>query len=242
MGPRLTHSVSHTERKSLPQLCAAGFVFFVNRQSGASRPPFSTPPKQRLHTDRLPAPQLLKFRCGHGLCKIIPLGIVTAHRPKPLNLLLCLYALGHHAEMQPVCHADHIAQNALVIRLCDFALNELHIQLQNAQRHLAEHIQRGVPAAEIVHLHNKAQTAQLHYRADELAGLFRIDALCDLKMQILRENAFAVISSTVLLCDSISSDKLHYIWSDCAKTVHSLSFAQHHFKEAFSKTDIRKQQ
>ena len=44
------------------------------------------------------------------------------------------------------------------------------------------------------------------------------------------------------LCDSISSDKLHYIWSDCAKTVHSLSFAQHHFKEAFSITDIRKQQ
>lgn len=30
------------------------------------------------------------------------------------------------------------------------------------------------------------------------------------------------------LYDSVSSDKLHYIWSNCAKPVHSLSFAQHH--------------
>ncbi|MCI5729345.1 MAG: hypothetical protein MR374_07365, partial [Clostridia bacterium] len=29
------------------------------------------------------------------------------------------------------------------------------------------------------------------------------------------------------LCDSVSSDKLHYIWSDRDKTIHSVSIAQH---------------
>ena len=39
------------------------------------------------------------------------------------------------------------------------------------------------------------------------------------------------------LCDSISLDKLHYIWSDCAKTVHSLWFVQHHINGSIFKTE-----
>ena len=86
--------------------------------------------------------------------------------------------------MQSVGHADHIVQNALADRLCNFVLNELHIQLQNIQRHLTEHIQGRVSAAEVIHFHDKAQSAKLFHGADDLAGVFRIGALCDLQMQI----------------------------------------------------------
>ena len=83
-------------------------------------------------------------------------------------------------------HTDDVVQNALIHGTLGFVLYKLHVQLQHVQRHLAEHTQRGITAAEVVHLHNKAQLPECRHRCDDFTGIFRIGALGNLQMEISR--------------------------------------------------------
>ena len=48
----------------------------------------------------------------------------------------------------------------------------MQIQLDAVHRHLLEHVQGGITAAEIVHFHFKARFPQLHRGADQQIGVF----------------------------------------------------------------------
>ena len=89
----------------------------------------------------LGSPQGFHFLNRHGFGKVVTLYIVAARRHQTVDLFPVLYPFCHHAQLQPVGHRDNIFQNALVSGFGNFILNKLHIQLEDIQLHLAQHIQ-----------------------------------------------------------------------------------------------------
>ena len=61
----------------------------------------------------------------------------------------------------------------------------MHVQLQHVQLELAEHIQGGIAAAEIVHLYGKAKVSQLIHGTDDLLRVFRVGAFRNFQVQQL---------------------------------------------------------
>ena len=120
---------------------------------------------------------------GHGLAQQVALGIVAAQLPQAAQLLPGFHTLGHHLQVHPAGQAHDKAQNALIHGLGGFVADELHVQLQHIQLHLVEHVQRGVAAAEIVHLDDEAQGAQLIHSGDNLRRAFSVGALGDFQME-----------------------------------------------------------
>ena len=51
--------------------------------------------------------ELFKFLNGQRTGEIISLGIVTSYVPQTLQLCLCLYALRHRAQIQPLGQIYH---------------------------------------------------------------------------------------------------------------------------------------
>lgn len=131
----------------------------------------------------LVAQQRLKRGAGHGLCKIVALYVVAADLLQTLQLRPGLHALGHYAQIHPAGQIHDKAQDPLIHGLGRLALDEFHIQLQNVQRHLIEHIQGGVAASKVVHFNDKAQLPQPAYRGRQLVRMLRVGALRDLQMQ-----------------------------------------------------------
>ena len=90
-------------------------------------------------------------------------------------------------------HKDSIALILLDVRMPVMDgyifLDKLHIQLQNIQCHLTEHIQRRVSASKIIHFNDKSQSAQLLYCTDNLIRVVCVGTLCNLQMQTGRINA-----------------------------------------------------
>ena len=82
-----------------------------------------------------------------------------------------------------------MAQNALGLRLGGLVAHELHVQLENIQRHLGEHVQAGIAAAEVVHLDHEPFFPQGRHRVDELLRMLRVGALGDFQMQKGRSDA-----------------------------------------------------
>ena len=124
-----------------------------------------------------------KLGAGHGLGKEVALHVVAADVADVLQLLPGLHALGHHAEVQPAGQLDDEAEDALLRRFGCLALDELHVQLQDVQLHLVQHVQGGVAAAEVVHLDDEAKGAQMRHGVDDLLRILSIGALRDLQMQ-----------------------------------------------------------
>ena len=74
-------------------------------------------------------------------------------------------------------------------RLCRLTLDEFHVQLQDIQGHLIEHVERGVASAEVVHLNDKSKLAQPSHRFDDLIRVFRVSAFRNFQMQAGRRLA-----------------------------------------------------
>ena len=100
------------------------------------------PPSRSFVPRRLNFQQFFIFRDGHGFCKKIALNIIAAEPPQPFQLLPGLHTLCHHAQSHPVGKADDESQNALIRRFFHLILDKFHIQLQNVQPHLIQHVQR----------------------------------------------------------------------------------------------------
>ena len=87
---------------------------------------------------------------------------------QPLQLLPGLHPLCNHTQFHPAGQAYDEGQDALGSRPGNLRLDELHIQLQYVDWHFREHIQRGITAAEIVHLDDKAKLPQVAQRLEQL--------------------------------------------------------------------------
>ena len=127
--------------------------------------------------------QLLKLPAGHGFGKIISLNIITADFPQLFKLLPGLHAFRHHTQIHPTGKTHGKTKDSLAGLLFRFILDKLHIQLQNVNGHLIEHVQGGITAAEIVHLYDKAQFPQPPRHLNDLRRVFRIRAFCYFQME-----------------------------------------------------------
>lgn len=114
----------------------------------------------------------------------IALGVVAAHLPQAFHLCLGFHTLRHGAQVHPFGQLHHKAHQAHFAGLGRLGLDELHIQLQNIKAHMAEHVQRGIAAAEIIHFDHKAPATQFVHHGDDLAGVFGIGALRQLQVEL----------------------------------------------------------
>ncbi|MPM84754.1 hypothetical protein SDC9_131830 [bioreactor metagenome] len=106
---------------------------------------------------------------------------------------LRLRPLGHNAHLEPLCHAHNAVDHAVGPLIGADAPDKTHVQLQGGHRHVHQHIQRGVSAAEVVDQHGKARRVQLLRYVQHLLGIIHIGALRYLNMESGRVN-------TVLFC------------------------------------------
>jgi len=136
--------------------------------------------------DFLTGQQLLKILRRHGAAKIVALHIAGAQILQIVRLLPGLYALGDDGQPQPVGHADDGAEDIAGAGLVPAAAEKAHIQLQKVHRHVLEHIQRGIAAAEIIHFNLEPAVAQFLDDTDQCCGVLRINTLRNLKVDILR--------------------------------------------------------
>ena len=133
---------------------------------------------------RLGLQQFLKLPGGHGPRKEVTLNVVAADLPQALQLLPGLHALRHHAQIQPAGQSHNEPQDSLLHGLGGFASDELHVQLQDVQLHLVEHIEGRIAAAEVIHFNDEAQLPQMLHGAEDLSRVFRIGALGQLQMEL----------------------------------------------------------
>ena len=126
----------------------------------------------------------LKFLGRNGLGEEIALHEVAAERLEHMQLLLRLDALGNHGNGQmirdPDDHLDDMGVPAGLEGLAD----KLHIQLQRVDREPGDHVQRGIPGPEVVHLDLKAVLAQRFHRRDDLGGILSIGGFRDLQQKV----------------------------------------------------------
>ncbi len=84
----------------------------------------------------------------------------------------------------------HDKSESLIHGLRSLTLDKLHIQLQTIDRHLIQHIQRGITASKIIHFDHKAQLLlQMSHRLNDLTRIFRVGAFRDLQMEPGRRQA-----------------------------------------------------
>ena len=73
---------------------------------------------------------------------------------------LCLHALDDDAHLEIVRHLDDAPQDGgRALRIFEI-LHKSHVDLQNIDRHVLEHVERTVAAAEIVHEDREADVVQ----------------------------------------------------------------------------------
>ena len=130
--------------------------------------------------------QLFSVFHRHGLEEVVALRVQAVRRLQHGHLLRGLHALGDDGQVQPVCHIHHRLHDlhALAAVLL-IHVDELHVQLDGIDVGILEHIQRGIPAAEIVHHHREALAVQSLNGVFHHLGVLGHHGLGDLSQQKL---------------------------------------------------------
>ena len=78
-----------------------------------------------------------------------------------MHLALCFHPLGNDGQIEPVSHFHHRFHDLLSLALVGAVhINELQVHLDAVHTGVLEHVQGGIPAAEIVHHHREALAVQ----------------------------------------------------------------------------------
>lgn len=85
--------------------------------------------------------------------------------------------------MYPSRKVHNEAQDVAPRLVAQVVADKTQLRLQNVRRQLAEHVQRGAAAAEIIDFDHEAQFAQPAHGLDHLVRVFHIGALGDFQMQ-----------------------------------------------------------
>ena len=112
--------------------------------------------------------------------------IVAADFRQADDLLAGFHAFGDDAQVHPPGEVHNKPQDTVVERFCRFRLNKLHIQLQDVNGHLIEHIERRISGPKVVHFNDETETPQAVHRFNDLAGMLRVCTLRYFQMQPLR--------------------------------------------------------
>ncbi len=135
------------------------------------------------HNNRAVVQERLELLDGKRLRVIEALDIVAARRPQELQLEQRLDALGHRDHAEILGDADDAEQDGRAAGRRFHIGEEAHIQLQDVHRDVLQHVQRGIPAAEIVHHDLESRASQLVGRLDELIGVVHVSGLRNLQPQ-----------------------------------------------------------
>ena len=119
----------------------------------------------------------------HGLGEIIALHNVAAQVLQGHQLFLGLHPLGDHRHREMVRKVDDDLQHPGVPLLFERAAHKLHIQLQRVNRQRGNHIQRGIPGAEVIHLDLEAHVLELCHSLDDLLRILCVGRLRDFQKQ-----------------------------------------------------------
>ena len=122
----------------------------------------------------------------HGLEEIVALRVQAVCGLQHGHLFRGLHTLGDDGQVQPVCHIHHRLHDlhALAAVLL-IHVDELHVQLDGIDVGILEHIQRGIPAAEVVHHDREALAVQPLNGAFHHLGVLGHHGLGDLSQQKL---------------------------------------------------------
>ena len=127
--------------------------------------------------------QIFKLLHRHGPIEVIALHVAAAQVRQEVDLLDGLHALDDHGNGHGLGHVDDGFQYADA--LAGFVLadvQELGVQLDDVHVQAAEHVQRGIAAAEVVHQHQEAQAAQAAHRLPDGGGVLDIGGFGDLDL------------------------------------------------------------
>ena len=122
----------------------------------------------------------------HGAVKIEALHIPDIHIREILHQLRRLHALHDQGRSQGFGHIDDRLENADAFELISHGkVQELRVQLDNIHVHAAQHVQRGIAAAEIVHEDGEAFFAQLRHGRPDPVRIIHIRGFGDFHLQNL---------------------------------------------------------
>ena len=133
------------------------------------------PPRGLLRVAR--GEEALEFCLGHGLGEVIALHEMATEVLEHFRLLERLDALGDDGRIQPLEHPDDGTEHDAAALLVNRVPHEAHVELHDVHGHVLQHVQRGEPVSEIVHLHEHVVLPHLVYGAIEQVRLFHERAL-----------------------------------------------------------------
>ena len=120
----------------------------------------------------------------HGAVKIVALRVLAVHLQQQTFLFSGLHALGDEADAQHVGHVDDGFQNPHAAAAGALThLQEFHVQLDDIHGDLPQHVQAGIPAAEIIHQDGQAQPVQAVNGLGHAVRIAHVGGLGDLHLQ-----------------------------------------------------------
>ena len=126
-----------------------------------------------------------KFRRGHRLRVKIALCESTADRLEEVGLARRFHPLRDDRHVEPVRHTHDGVEDHAAAAFAGGRREEFHIQLYHVHHDVFEHVERGIAAAEVVHLDEEAVFAKPLHDADKLLRVLRIGSLRDFQPQHL---------------------------------------------------------
>ena len=133
--------------------------------------------------------KMLQLLHWHGPVIVVALGVLAAHIPQQLLVVMVLHTLHDNRGPHQPRHVDDGFQDAdsLLLILCAH-LQETHVDLQHVHRQVFEGVQGRIAAAEVVHHHRKTGLPQPPDRVVNLDALLRVGALGDLALDVFHRD------------------------------------------------------
>ncbi len=123
---------------------------------------------------------------GQGFGEEVALGQVAAHPPEPLELFLCLHALGYDFETQSVHQTDHGRHQHPRPGVFAEPADEGAVDLDEIYGEPPEVGERGVPRAEVVQDRTHAEVLKFLEGDCGRKDVPHRSALCDLQEEAAR--------------------------------------------------------
>ena len=133
-------------------------------------------------------PQLLEIGNRHRFREIVALNHRAVYLGQELHLLAGLDAFGYHVHIKVIREIDNGGNYRPALLGVHRVAEELLVDLYNVDRHILEHVQRGITGAEVVQGQLEAYLMQLVHYLEQLLGVFSEYALGKLQLDVLIRN------------------------------------------------------
>ena len=117
----------------------------------------------------------------HGAVKVVALRVIATYALQEVHLLLRLGALGDDTQIHESSHGHDGLKDAFAALRLILSSEEAHVDFQDVDRDVLQHVERGITAAEIVHEDGEAESFETGDRIGHFL-VFCVRAFGDLEL------------------------------------------------------------